>query len=67
MLEKEIKVKSRIQNVFKNICSSTSHKKNSETGILAFFLTSNTFIYKPILIKISINAKIKKAHIFHEV
>ena len=46
------------QDVFKNVSSSKSHKKNWETGKrrnFSFFLSS-TFIYKPILIKIAINA-----------
>ena len=56
------------QDVFKNVSSSKSHKKTGKlgnAGILAFFLSS-TFIYKPIMIKIAINANIKMTHIFYQ-
>ena len=53
--------------IFKNVLI-TSYKKNSETVKLrnfSFFLSS-TFIYQPILIKISMIANIKKMQIFQE-
>jgi hypothetical protein len=56
------------EDVFKNVSSSKSHKKTGKlgnAGILAFFLSS-TFIYKPIMIKIAINANIKMTHIFYQ-
>ena len=56
------------KHIFKNLSSSTSHKKNYETLKLrdfSFFLSS-TFICKPILIKISLNANIKKTQFFHK-
>ena len=51
--------------VIKNVSSYKSRKKNCESVRLRdiSFLFSSTFIYELILIKISMNANIKKMHI----
>ena len=52
-------------NIFKKEVLLYLTKKNCDSGILAFF--SSTFVYKQILLKISMKANIVKTQIFHEI
>ena len=47
-----------ISDLIKNVSSSIDHKKTS------FLRNFSTFIYKPILMKIYMNAKMKKTRIY---
>ena len=60
-----------LKYVIKNVSSSVSHKNTPgllESVIWDFsFFLSNTFVYEPILFKLSMNANIVKMQIFHKI